>query len=538
MNNKKNKNKHKLSKINLILGLILLVVVFLIILLFSYAHFKVNTNNNATASTVQTDFACLDVSFNQTGAINLNKNYPVTDAYALANFTPITATITNNCSSEQVNYVLSLSSIYLKADNYDTSYIPDSKIRVKALKQVGTNTESTLKDTRYLSELSTLDSTSKSYKYISSFYNTDSNFTNYSLKNTYQVDSSTIEANSTVTYKIYLWIDYYEGAPGRTSNEEYNNSTQGLKFKVSSAVTLNIKEDYKFDSLSTLAQNLVNSGWLWQSNLEGDGYRYIGSGNATASTSPKNFICFGTADKDTCTANPSTYMYRIIGVFADENGDNHVKLIKYTQLGAYAWNDDDETDIDWANSDLYKGLNGSYFLTNKTYSYMQDNTWLSKITNWKWTAVNTLTSGEDTDYFYRSPSQIYLHEMNRSTKPSTIGEWTTPTAKIGLMSMSDYALSLGSTALAMTYSTNVNRSTLKTGWLHQSNNDTTASTDEWTISRYGSIDGDLGAWFVAADGYASYTYVNNGSGSRAVFYLESDIEGEGIGSITDPYILQ
>jgi biopolymer transport protein ExbD len=243
VNNKKKKNKHKLSKINLILGLILLVVVFLIILLFSYAHFKVNINNNATASTVQTDFACLDVSFNQTGAINLNKNYPVTDAYALANFTPITATVTNNCSSEQVNYVLSLSSIYLKTDNYDTSYIPDSKIRVKALKQVGTNTESTLKDTRYLSELSTLDSTSKSYKYISSFYNTDSNFTNYSLKNTYQVDSSTIEANSTVTYKIYLWIDYYEGAPGRTSNEEYNNSTQGLKFKVSSAVTLNIKED-------------------------------------------------------------------------------------------------------------------------------------------------------------------------------------------------------------------------------------------------------------------------------------------------------
>ena len=235
MDSKTVNNKHKITKVDIILGLILVVIVFLIILLFSYAHFQVETINNMTSATVQGDFECLDVSFNQTGAINLNKNYPVTDDYALANFTPIEATITNNCSTNAVNYVLSLSSIYLKSANYDTGYIPDTKIRVKTLKQVGTNAESSLKGPIYLNNLSQLDNSSNSYKYINNFYKTDSNYTNYNLKNTYKVDSSSIAANTTIKYKIYLWIDYYEGAPDRVSSDEYNNSTQGLKFSASAS---------------------------------------------------------------------------------------------------------------------------------------------------------------------------------------------------------------------------------------------------------------------------------------------------------------
>ena len=132
-------------------------------------------------------------------------------------------------------------------------------------------------------------------------------------------------------------------------------------------------DNWKEEPTFSFSYELIASGNLWQSGLEGDGYRFTGSGTATDSTSPKNFICFGTTDKNTCTANPETYMYRIIGVFADENGDNHVKLIKYTQLGDYEWNSS-HSDVDWENSTLYAGLNGSYFLTNTTYSYMQDAT--------------------------------------------------------------------------------------------------------------------------------------------------------------------
>ena len=144
------------------------------------------------------------------------------------------------------------------------------------------------------------------------------------------------------------------------------------------------------------------------------------------------------------------------------------------------------------------------------------------------------------DYYNSlSPSQIYLHEMNRSSKTSTIGEWSTPTAKIGLMYASDYTLSLGDSALAMTRGTYTNMTTLKTGWMHKSNNDTTASTHEWTLSRPGAFGGDFVAWYVHSGGSVSNDSVNNTLGARPVFHLTSDarING-GNGEYENPYILE
>ena len=128
--------------------------------------------------------------------------------------------------------------------------------------------------------------------------------------------------------------------------------------------------------------------------------------------------------------------------------------------------------------------------------------------------------------------------MNRSSKTSSIGEWTTPTAKIGLMYASDYTLSLGSSALAITGGTYTNRSTLKTGWMHQSNNDTTSSIYEWTLSRIGGS-GTFNAWGVGSGGNVFNDYVNFTYGARPVFHLTSDarING-GNGEYTNPYILE
>lgn len=64
---------------------------------------------------------------------------------------------------------------------------------------------------------------------------------------------------------------------------------------------------------------------------------------------PNNYICFGTSDKSACTSNQSKYMYRIIGVFDDEQGNQHVKLIKKEALdSAMVWNEDRWTSINWA----------------------------------------------------------------------------------------------------------------------------------------------------------------------------------------------
>ena len=168
---------------------------------------------------------------------------------------------------------------------------------------------------------------------------------------------------------------------------------------------------------------------------------------------------------------------------------------------------------------------------------MQNNTWLNKIEDWTWSAVNTKTASDSGPNYYNITTQeMYLHEMNRSSKTSSIGEWTNPTAKIGLMYASDYTLSLGSSALSYT---GRNYNTLKTGWMHQSNNDTTSSTYEWTLSRYGGTSGGFRAWSVSSGGYVDYDYVSTANGARPVFHLTSDarISG-GNGEYTNPYILE
>ncbi len=299
-----------------------------------------------------------------------------------------------------------------------------------------------------------------------------------------------------------------------------------------------------------LADKLIASGNLWHSGLEGDGYRYTGSGAVGTSTNPNNFICFGTTDKATCTANQDKYMYRVLGVFADANGENHVKLIKYKQLVSTTWNYT-SADVNWENSTLYASLNGSRFLTNTTYDYLQNTTWLNKIENWTWSAVNTKSYEDQTNnphYYYSTTKGIYLNEMHKTSSETLCknygetaincngGEWTNPTGKIGLMYASDYVLSLGSSALALTVSTDY--STLKTGWMHQSYNDTTKSSTEWTLSRSGAYGGSFSAWFVGSDGYVSDSYVTNSFGVRPVFYITSNQAYlGGNGSLDDPFMI-
>ena len=122
------------------------------------------------------------------------------------------------------------------------------------------------------------------------------------------------------------------------------------------------------------------------------------------------------------------------------------------------------------------------------------------------------------------------------------GVWTNPTAKIGLIYASDYTLSLGASALAITGGTYDNRATLKTGWMHQSNNDTTKNTWEWTLSRNGANSGDFTAWAVDSGGRmngSQYSSVDNPYGARPVFYLTSNQEFlSGEGSLDDPFMIK
>ncbi|MBQ8901468.1 MAG: hypothetical protein IJY87_00175 [Bacilli bacterium] len=306
--------------------------------------------------------------------------------------------------------------------------------------------------------------------------------------------------------------------------------------------------------------NIEYVNGFWDSSLEDDGYRYVG-------TNPNNYVCFGTTDKNTCTGNTDLYMYRIIGIFEDTEGNEHLKLIKKEALNtAYAWNSSYTTDADWDESDLYKGINGSYFLTNPAYSYMQDNNWINKIINWEYTATNTLAKENynlngtyGIDYYYDNlVSTIYLHELNRNTKSEqicyynksttadcSVGEWKKVTDKIGLVYVSDYLLSLGMDSLSLMSYTN--RTTLKTGWMHLSNNDSnTLSTseieppkpDEWTMSRYGALNSSIYTAYAILATNVSYAGVAAVFSVRPVFYLTFDIKIiSGNGTSSNPFIL-
>jgi len=278
----------------------------------------------------------------------------------------------------------------------------------------------------------------------------------------------------------------------------------------------------------------VSSSVLWESTLEDDGYRFVG-------TNPDNYICFGTTNISTCTGNTDLYMYRIIGIFEGTDGEQHLKLIKKEALNtSYAWNADYENDVAWNASDIYNGLNGSYFLNNTTYSYMQNSTWTNKIATWDYTATNTKTyESSGMNYYSSVVRQTYLHEMNRSTKTSTVGVWNTVPAKIGLMYVSDYQLSLGSTALDYTNSNSTHYASMKTGWMHISNNDSGAPSQyEWTMSRYGDDFGLCYAWDVYSDGVVGIGDVDGDYHSvRPVFYLTSDVKISGEGTSGSPYII-
>ena len=144
-----------------------------------------------------------------------------------------------------------------------------------------------------------------------------------------------------------------------------------------------------------------------------------------------------------------------------------------------------------------------------------------------------------------TPSNIYLHEMNRSSKTNNIGVWTYPLGKIGLIYASDYVLSLGAEALAITGdedqvitgSTKDNAAKLKTGWLHYTN-DVNLSAD-WALARTGADDVYYSAaCLVAEAGYISDASVTSAYGVTPVFYLTSETTlSGGTGTYTDPYII-
>ena len=511
--------------------------IFLLILVMggTFAYFQIIANNNATSTTISGEGELVgqvtlntnitQLRLNLTESImnkdNIGKVYyasetgegiessEVTDGNG--RYTLATANVTESDVAFDCNYAYVLSATTTNPVE-DAS---DEDLKVVITEANGSKTTYTLKQL-----LSGVTHTGKMKKV------------------TYGVDQ---------TLGIEAYIENTSEAQNGLSGNEYTITitpkagTEGFSCDI--AKPFNISADlFGKPAASIMTANYTEIEGLWSSGLEGDGLRYVGSGAYNGATTPSNFICFGTTSASECKANEEKYMYRIIGVFPDEQGNQHLKLRKFKQLGLQKWHSPNK-DKNWGESTLYTELNGSYFLGNTTYSYLQDDSWSNKIENWKWTAVNTLTHSNSGPNYYNSstmtPANIYLHEMNRSTKTSIVGEWTYPTGKIGLIYASDYVLSLGDEALAITGSTYDNRAKLKTGWLQYTNDGNSSSAYDWTLARIGANSSYFYAWRVTSAGFVNNYLVANTLGVAPVFYLTSNttISG-GMGTYSEPYVIE
>ena len=250
-------------------------------------------------------------------------------------------------------------------------------------------------------------------------------------------------------------------------------------------------------------------------------YRFSGA-------NPNNYVCFG-SDEETC---PNDNLYRIIGVF-----DGQVKLIKYDYAGESTLGTTPASN-GTPSSSYYKGSLSSipyYYwsgsssnisntwsrstlntdILNGTYLNTLGSEWASKIatTSWKvggmaWSTTNTA-------------KQYYTTELEGSSSS------TTYSAKVGLMYVSEYGYATSpenwNTALN-NYANDTNRNN---NWLYM-------GAVEWTISRYSVLAGN--AFLVGAGGGVNYLGVDNGTGVRPSFSLESSVVlSGGSGSSADPY---
>ena len=270
-------------------------------------------------------------------------------------------------------------------------------------------------------------------------------------------------------------------------------------FAAAISLTLNLGEKNEEDRLANSIIAQAPTGL--KNNLESSMYRFKGDAD--------NFICFGTSDKNECTNNPDTYMYRIIGITGENNTSlglkfGQLKLVKYQSIGNYSWGNNGS----WENSSLYSTLQDNLFLNNTNYVPAG---WSEKISSVKWN-IGNVTS-------INSADSVYTNETLLQTNNAS---------KIGLIHLSDI-LYINNTEYYNSFLSVVSGDRY---WDYATM--TSKSDDEtWAIEECGD---EYGFWHdIFANGKTNdFDYA-----VHPVFYLnEDELLAGGTGTSTDPFMLE
>ena len=294
---------------------------------------------------------------------------------------------------------------------------------------------------------------------------------------TWDEETNTISYNGNKSEKCYIFFDVFKLSLSDYIISQYTG-TQGDN---------NIY--YHNSTITDDEENIIDA--------EDNSYRYAGT-----SADVKNYICLGSYE----TTCPEDNLYRIIGVFGDNNhgviGQQLVKVIKNTTYGLYKWNT--SKDNDWATSTLNETLN-STFISEKLSNIENE---IAEVT-WK-------VSGHKASKI--TVKTFYTAEITNATK--------TVTAKIGLMYVSDY----GYAATSNYWLTNLydyEQGAKDSDWL------VITDVAQWTISpspNYGYT-----AWAIGNSGSIGInSSVENSHRIFPSFYLNQSVQYiKGSGTISD-----
>ncbi len=292
------------------------------------------------------------------------------------------------------------------------------------------------------------------------------------------------------------------------------------------------------DSINALSKNIV-----------GDMYRYQG----IYSDDIRNYICLDNCCKtEECEADDNDDMYRIIGI--NENGE--LKVIKKTALTeAMQWHTVLESDTEWPDSDLFHRLNDSEegtYKDNSFYSTLNQN--LKNIIvakDWLYGDYYPIPTYDGNNlYSVETGILDVIHYIKENdNKVMKTYKWNKSiNAYLGLMHMYDYLYAYKTNDLdAGKPGSNVNA---VNSWIHISHNEVDYPLNsqsnrlgsEWLITRFGynetTNNNNIYSRAISLNGTLGIDWITYREIVRPVFYLSSDIELNGEGSLTNPFTIK
>ena len=365
----------------------------------------------------------------------------------------------------------------------------------------------------------------------------------------------TATPNKEEQYTLKLTFVNYEG--DQTENAKSTLSAKVMIQKeeiVQTAINKICKKDQKL-SECIIATNTIDETLYYHNasltNGAGDNsYRYAGASDAV-----NNYVCFGS----TTTPCPANNLYRIIGVFDNQVGENQteqrVKLIKSDYANSNLLGTDGDYNASTYSKSRYSTYKGELTTINRyTWNYKNNatinygygsNTWSTSLLNktnlnknfianigTDWANKIDMTTwkvgGNTFDNKANRPAKTaYQNEIVSPVTTNTTDNATTYSAKVGLMYASDY----GFAAAPSAWTTNLgfyNGEAIKNvNWMYM-------GLVEWTISR--NANNASGVAYVAGDLGGSSAL--DAYGVRPVFYLTSSVNyASGSGSATDPILV-